>query len=79
MHTIVFISELAQNVKDAVLKFFTLKNPDVISFPFKGRHMKGFFFNWNNTSYLIIKSEVVNVGEKRLELNLLNETINRQH
>lgn len=76
MKNIVYFNELSQSIKEAIKKLFTERTPEIISFPFKGRHMKGFFFMWDNITYLIIKSEIVRSGTSTIELDLLTEKAN---
>ena len=73
MKNIVYYHDLSLTIKEAIRKLFTERTPEIISFPFKGRHMKGFFFIWENITYLIIKSEVVRNGNRSIELDLLAE------
>ena len=73
MKNIVYYNDLSLSIKEAVKKLFSERAPEIISFPFKGRHMKGFFFIWENITYLIIKSEVVRNGNTTLELDLIAE------
>jgi hypothetical protein len=69
MKNIVYYNELSSSIKKAIKDFFSERAPDIISFPFKGKHMKGFFFIWDNINYLIIKAEVVRNGNTTLELD----------
>lgn len=75
MKNIVYYHDLSSSIKEAVKKFFVEKTPEIISFPFKGRHMKGFFFMWENITYLIIKAEVVRNGHQMIEMNLITEKV----
>jgi hypothetical protein len=69
MKNIVYYNELSAAIKNAINDVFSTRRPEIISFPFKGRHMKGFFFLWDNINYLVIKSEVVKNGNTTLELD----------
>jgi hypothetical protein len=69
MKNIVYYNELSAAIKKAINDVFTQRAPEIISFPFKGKHMKGFFFLWDNINYLVIKSEVVKNGNTTLELD----------
>ncbi|MBI3133467.1 MAG: hypothetical protein HYZ14_02220 [Bacteroidetes bacterium] len=73
MKNIVYYNDLSMAIKDAVKKLFSERTPEIISFPFKGRHMRGFFFIWENITYLIIKSEVIRNGNSTLELDMITE------
>jgi len=73
MKNIVYYNDLSLSIKDAVKKFFSERAPEIISFPFKGRHMRGFFFIWESVTYLVIKSEVIRNGNSTLELDLIAE------
>lgn len=75
MKNIVFYQDLSASLKAAVKKLLLEKTPEIISFPFKGRHMRGFFFIWENITYLIVKSEVKRNGKETIELNLLPERV----
>lgn len=75
MKNIVYYHDLSSSIRDAIKNFFLDKTPEIISFPFKGRHMKGFFFMWENITYLIIKAEVVRSGKQTIEMNLLTEGV----
>lgn len=75
MKNIVYYHDLSSNIREAVKKIFLEKAPEIISFPFKGRHMKGFFFMWENITYLIIKSEIVRNGKQTIEMNLIAEGV----
>jgi hypothetical protein len=75
MKNIVYFNELSLGIKEAIKKLFSERTPEIISFPFKGRHMKGFFFMWENITYLIIKSEIVRSGNSTIELDLLTEKV----
>lgn len=75
MKNIVYYHELSQTVREAIRKFVVERAPDIISFPFRGKHMRGFFFMWENMTYLIIKSEVVRNGNSTIELDLLTERV----
>ncbi len=76
MKNIVYYHDLSSSIRDAIKTFFLEKTPEIISFPFKGRHMKGFFFIWENITYLIIKAEVVRNGKQTIEMNLITEGVN---
>lgn len=73
MKNIVYYNELSTSVRQAIKEFFAGRTPEIISFPFKGKHMKGFFFIWENINYLIIKAEVVRNGSATLELDFSTE------
>lgn len=73
MKNIVYFNELSLGIKEAIKKLFSERTPEIISFPFKGRHMKGFM--WENITYLIIKSEIVRSGNSTIELDLLTEKV----
>lgn len=75
MKNIVYYHELSQGIREAIRKFFMERTPEIISFPFRGKHMRGFFFMWENMTYLIIKSEVVRNGNSTIELDLLTEKV----
>lgn len=75
MKNIVYFNELSLSIKEAIKKLFSERTPEIISFPFQGRHMKGFFFMWENITYLIIKSEIVRSGNSTIELDLLTEKV----
>jgi len=74
MKNIVYYSDLSTTIKNAIKDFLLVRSPEIISFPFKGKHMKGFFFIWDNINYLIIKSEVVRNGNTLLELDFVKES-----
>lgn len=74
MKNIVYYSDLSTTIKNAIKDFLLVRSPEIISFPFKGKHMKGFFFIWENINYLIIKSEVVRNGNTTLELDFVKES-----
>jgi len=74
MKNIVYYSDLSTTIKSAIKDFLLVRSPEIISFPFKGKHMKGFFFIWDNINYLIIKSEVVRNGNTTLELDFVKES-----
>lgn len=73
MKNIVYYSDLSITIKKAITDFFKERKPDIISFPFNGKHMKGFFFLWENINYLIIKAEVIRNGNAVLELDLIKD------
>ena len=73
MKNIVYYSDLSATIKNAIKDFLLVRSPEIISFPFKGKHMKGFFFIWENINYLIIKAEVIRNGNKTLELDFVSQ------
>jgi len=73
MKNIVYYSDLSLTIKKAIKDFLLVRTPEIISFPFKGKHMKGFFFIWENINYLIIKAEVVRNGNTTLELDFVSQ------
>lgn len=71
MKNIVYYSELSLTIQQAIKDLLKNKNPEIISFPFKGKHMRGFFFLWENIKYLVIKSEVIKKGDQTLLLDFV--------
>jgi hypothetical protein len=53
-NTIISYANLSKELKAAFRQWLQLKTPDLISFPFKGQHMKGYIFNHMDNNYLII-------------------------
>lgn len=71
MKNIVYYSELSLTIQQAIKDLLKNKSPEIISFPFKGKHMRGFFFLWDNIKYLVIKSEVIKKGNQTLLLDFV--------
>lgn len=57
-NVIVRLSSLKGEIRDEVMAMLEETDPDMISFPYGGKMVQGFIFKWEDTSYLIIQSEV---------------------
>lgn len=53
-NTIISYANLSQEVKAAFRYWLNDRTRDLISFPFKGKHMKGYIFNHENNNYLVV-------------------------
>lgn len=53
-NTIISYANLSQDVKEAFKSWLTDRARDLISFPFKGKHMKGYIFNHGTNNYLVV-------------------------
>ena len=51
---IVSYSSLSGELKKAFKNWVNQKNPELISFPFKGMHVKGYAFDYQKCKYMII-------------------------
>jgi len=55
---IIHKAELQGELQLAVKNWMRKQRPQLIAFPYKGLHMRGYNFYWNNISYFIIKEIV---------------------
>ena len=59
-NTIVSYANLNGDLKMAFLDWLETKTRDLISFPFQGKHMKGYIFNHDQNNYLVITELQIN-------------------
>ena len=53
-NTIVSHANLSLETKMAFKEWLSMKTRDLISFPFQGKHMKGYIFNQGEDNYLVV-------------------------
>ena len=53
-NTIISYTNLSLELQKAFRVWLDEKARELISFPFQGKHMKGYIFNHNNDSYVVI-------------------------
>ena len=53
-NTIISYANLSQDVKMAFKEWLEARTRDLISFPFRGKHMRGYIFNHDQNNYLVI-------------------------
>ena len=56
---VVKYSKLTKPVREAVDNFLNDNDPDLISFPYGGKLMKGFIFNHDDNRYLVINDVLI--------------------
>lgn len=73
-NTIISYKSLKGEVKKSFRNWLVEKDPSLISFPFKGRHMKGYVFDYETCKYLVI---MYLAGEPAdaFDISLLHEEI----
>ncbi len=71
-NTIVSYSSLKGEIKKAFRNWLSDHDPSLISFPFKGRHMKGYVFDYQACKYLVIMYLAGDTSEA-LDLTYLHE------
>lgn len=54
MNTVISYNSLSLDLKKAFRNWLDLKPRDLISFPFKGKHMKGYIFDYDQKKYLVV-------------------------
>lgn len=57
-NVIVKLSELTGELKQSVQNLLKESDPEVIAFPYRGKHVRGFIYSWKDISYLIIQNVV---------------------
>lgn len=53
-NTIISYQSLQGDLKNAFKNWLRQKNPDLVSFPYKGEHVKGYIFDYQTCKYLIV-------------------------
>lgn len=53
-NTIVSYANLKGDLKMAFIEWLEARARDLISFPYQGKHMKGYIFNHDQNNYLVI-------------------------
>lgn len=51
---IISYSNLKGEVKNAFKNWLQVREPELVSFPFKGQHVKGYVFDYEKCKYLVI-------------------------
>jgi hypothetical protein len=51
---VVSFSSLTGDLKKAFINWVNLKSPNLISFPYNGKHMKGYLFDYESCKYVVI-------------------------
>ncbi|UKN01404.1 hypothetical protein K6119_16885 [Paracrocinitomix mangrovi] len=69
-NTIISYANLSEDLKTAFKNWLTRNAPDLVSFPFKGKHMKGYIFNHQEKKYLVVMKLATGNGEEILNANV---------
>jgi hypothetical protein len=54
MNTVISYSSLSSELKKAFKSWLNFRQRDLISFPFQGKHMKGYIFDHETKKYLVV-------------------------
>lgn len=77
--TIVSYTNLSNDVKSAFRLWLEKKGRELISFPFHGKHMKGYVFNHEQNNYIVVmqlhSASSINTSMESAEKLDINEEI----
>ncbi len=71
---IISYQSLKGEVKKAFKNWLQQKDPDLVSFPFKGQHVKGYIFDYETCKYLVIMY-LSNNTPNSLDIAFVNEDL----
>lgn len=66
-NTIITYAGLSKELKAAFKEWLAFKAPQLISFPLKGKHMKGYVFNHQQGNYLVVMQDYQLIMEDDIE------------
>ncbi|MBD3636416.1 MAG: hypothetical protein HUJ25_03665 [Crocinitomicaceae bacterium] len=71
-NTVISYANLSKELKQAFSRWLRFSTPELISFPFKGMHMKGYIFNHDEQNYLVVMqlqhNNEINVNLENLDI-----------
>lgn len=76
LNTIISYPNLSDDARVAFKTWLDSKPRELISFPFKGKHLKGYLFDYDFKKYLVVMQLQVNSREQvSLEFARINEQV----